>query len=115
MIDDVAFSAPLACVPGAIPAEERADHFARAKKLFLDLAVERKELPDGYEFRFDVSALADVSRFVENERKCCPFMAFRVEVAPASGPLWLRMTGPDGTRALLDAELHLSRPCGCKT
>ncbi len=113
MIDSAAASVPLACVPDAIPAEERSDHFARARKLFLQLAKERKDLAGGYEFRFDASSLTEVSRFIENERKCCPFMTFELEVAPDLGPLWLSMTGPDGTRDVLDAELNLSSPCAC--
>jgi hypothetical protein len=113
MIDSAASVVRLACVPGAIPAEDRSEHFARANRLFLQLASERNELTNGYEFRFDASALAEVARFIENERKCCPFMTFDLQVSPAAGPLWLRMTGPEGARAVLDAELNLSRPCGC--
>jgi hypothetical protein len=113
MIDSDISSVPVACVPGAIAPAERANHFARAKKLFLQLASERHELPGGYEFRFDASALAEVAKFIENERKCCPFVTFELQVAPAPSPFVLRMTGPDGTRAVLDAELNLSRACGC--
>jgi len=50
---------------------------------------------------------------MENERRCCPFMTFEVVVAPSSGPIWLRMTGPEGTREVLRAELELSGSCGC--
>lgn len=109
---------PVACVPGAIPAAERSAHFALARKLFAEIAVERKVLSDGYAFRFDASELEAVSRFVANERRCCPFMTFELEVAAAGGPLWLRMTGPEGTRAVLDAELNLashSGGCGCRS
>jgi hypothetical protein len=105
-------SVPVACVPGAIAAEERSKHFARAKQLFAESAKERRALPNGYAFRFDVTVLEEVARFIENERKCCPFMTFEVEVGPAAGPLWLRMTGPDGTQAVLAAELCLSNCCG---
>lgn len=111
---------PLACVPAAIPAAERSPHFALARKLFIELAKERRELPSGYAFRFEASELEALSRFIANERKCCPFMTFELDVAPASGPLWLRMTGPEGTRAVLDAELNLSSNdlssgCGCRS
>lgn len=110
---------PLACVPAAIPAAERPPHFALARKLFTELAKEREDLPSGYAFRFEASELETLSRFIANERRCCPFMTFELEVAPASGPLWLRMTGPDGTRAVLNAELNLSSSspsggCGCR-
>ncbi len=44
---------PLACVPGAIPAADRTAHFALLTKLFTVDARERRELPDGYAYRFD--------------------------------------------------------------
>lgn len=109
---------PVACVPAAIPAAERSAHFALARRLFAELAAERKDLPTGYAFRFDGSEIESVARFVANERRCCPFLTFAMEIAPASGPLWLRMTGPEGTRAVLDAELNLASPaggCGCRS
>lgn len=111
---------PLACVATAIPSAERASHFTLARRLFAELAKERKEFPSGYAFRFDADELETVTRFIANERKCCPFMTFAVEVAPESGPVWLRMTGPEGTREVLDAELSLSGnesagSCCCKS
>jgi hypothetical protein len=111
---------PLACVPAAIPAAERTPHFALARKLFTELAKERRELASGYAFRFEASELETLSRFIANERRCCAFMTFELEVAPACGPLWLRMTGPEGTRAVLDAELNLSSAnpsigCSCRS
>ena len=94
---------PLACVPGAIPAGERPAHFALAARLFGTEARERRALPDGYAFRFDPELFGQVARFVEYERLCCPFLAFTLELAGAE--LWLRLTGPAGTREFLDAEL----------
>ena len=95
----------VACVPGAIHPDERPAHFALAARLFGELAAERRRLPDGYAFRFDPEMLLDVARFVENERRCCPFVTFVIELGPRSGPLWLRLTGPEGTDAFLAAEL----------
>lgn len=105
----------LACIPSAIPASERQAHFALALELFTKRATERVSLPEGYGFRFDSSAFDDVARFIKNERKCCPFLTFEVELAAQSGPLWLRMTGPEGTREVLDAELNLAGSCGCRS
>jgi hypothetical protein len=98
---------PLACVPGAIPAEERPAHFALAARLFGTEARERRTLPDGYAFRFDAELFGQVARFVEYERLCCPFLTFAMELSEGGGPLWLRLTGPEGTRAFLEAELRL--------
>jgi hypothetical protein len=104
---------PLACVPSAIPANERKAHFELAEDLFMKRAAERVPLPEGYAFRFDSGDFEDVARFVTNERKCCPFLTFELELAAQSGALWLRMRGPEGTREILEAELNLARPCGC--
>lgn len=107
---------PIACVPGAIAPEDRRSHFVLAKRLFEEVATSREPLPDGYAFCFPADAINAIAQFIANERKCCPFMQFDISVAPDAGPLWLRMTGPDGTRAVLEAELGLSscnEGCGC--
>ncbi len=105
--------ADLACVPSAIPAGARQAHFALARDLLETRAEERLTLPDGYAIRFRADALEAVARFVENERKCCPFLTFALTVDANCGPLWLRMTGPAGTQAVLEAQLNLNA-CGCK-
>jgi len=103
----------LACLPGAIPAAERRAHFELARELFGRQSQEHAALSNGYAVRFPVEALSAVAQFVSNERKCCPFMHFELTVGPGSAALWLRMTGPDGTRGVLDAELDLAGSCGC--
>ena len=107
-------SPALACVPSAIPAAQRQGHFALGRELLEVLAVERLGLPNGYAIRFQAEAFDAVSRFVANERKCCPFLTFELTLDPVSGPLWLRMTGPEGTRAVLDVELNLNSGCSCE-
>lgn len=105
--------AELACVPSAIPSSERAQHFELARQLLRELAEERQELPNGYAWRFRASRLEAVARFVANERRCCPFVDFELTIAAADGPIWLRLTGPKGTREVLQAELELAGSCGC--
>jgi hypothetical protein len=100
----------LACVPGAIAPDERPAHFALIRELFGDLVRERADLPNGYAYRFLPDAFDRVARFVANERKCCPFVDFELAVSANSGPLWLRLTGPSGTQAVLEAELEASSP-----
>ena len=65
-------------------------------------------MPDGYAVRFHSDAFESVARFVANERKCCPFVNYELSIARESGPLWLRITGPTGTREVLQAELGLA-------
>lgn len=95
----------LACVPGAIPAAERAAHFRLVHRLFTTAARERRRLPDGYAYRFDAEAFDDLARWITNERLCCPFLAFSIELAPAGGAILVRLAGPEGTHAFIDAEL----------
>lgn len=105
----------LVCVPDAIPAEQRAAHFELGRRLYAELAEERVDLPSGIALRLAGDALAQVALFVANERKCCPFLHIQVDIAPGEGPVWLRLTGPPGTRELLQAELDLTAAgsCGC--
>jgi hypothetical protein len=98
----------LACVPAAIAPDERPAHFALIRRLFADLVRERADLPNGYAYRFPPDAFDALARFVANERKCCPFLDFELELGANAGPIWLRLTGPAGTGAILEAELHNS-------
>jgi len=117
MAATAALTQPLACVPGAIAPEEREAHFALAQRLFAEFAQAREPLSDGYRFQFPPDAITAIAQFVANESKCCPFMQFDISVAADSGPVSLRMTGPEGTRAVLDAEFGLNacstNGCGC--
>lgn len=100
---------PLACVPGAIVADEREGHFALVHRLFGEEAQERRDEPDGFTFRFDAALFDDVTRYVVNERRCCPFLTFEISLSAAEGPLWLRLRRPAGTREfLLAAFANLS-------
>lgn len=100
--------AELACLATALAPEERRAHFALIAQLFGKLAQEQSDLPDGYAYRFKADALEAVAQFVARERKCCPFLTFQLTVAAGSGPLWLRMTGPEGAREILETELEVS-------
>lgn len=96
---------PLACVPDAIAAVDRPAHFALITRLVGEAARGREDIPDGYVFRFDAEAFDDVARYVTNERRCCPFLNFRIELSANGGPLWLRVSGPPGTRDFLNAAM----------
>lgn len=100
-------SVPLACVVGAIPEAERPAHAALTRALFGADVLEREDFPDGLAFRFAPEALGDVARFVVNERRCCPFLDFEIAAPAPHESVWLRLTGPEGTRAFLEAELPI--------
>jgi hypothetical protein len=64
---------------------------------------ELRELPDGYAYRFPEGDewLAELAEIIRLERRCCPFLGFRLSVGPGGGPVWLELTGPPGTKEFL--------------
>ena len=96
---------PFVCDLTAIAPEQRPAHQALAARLFGELASETHELPAGYTFHFAAEHLGKVARFVENERRCCPFFAFEIAVAPEGGPIVPTIAGPEGVKAFIRAEL----------
>jgi hypothetical protein len=99
--------APLACLVDAIPEKQRTAHFARLSDLFGTQVQEIKKVPRGYAFRFEPESLDRLAQFVSRERLCCPFLTFTIAIASGGGPVWLEMTGPEGTREFLAGELPL--------
>lgn len=99
---------PLACVPGAIPPEEREAHFARLRNLFDTQAQERRDVYGGFSWRFPPDTLNELAAFISLERYCCPFLRFRIELHPDGGPVWLTIDGPVGTPEFLELELAIA-------
>ena len=114
MVHNLAPQPAVACAPMAIPADERSSHFALGRVLLSERALSKQLLDDGYVFTFANKDFRDLARFIGNERLCCPFMTFTLEIPHSDGPLSLRMTGPVGTREVIDAELGITQGCGCK-
>jgi hypothetical protein len=106
MHDDKLEHAPIMCDLTAIPADVREQHVATVPRIFL-AAQEVCELPDGYAFRLpnEADMFMTLAHFVENERRCCPFYRFGLEVEPNGGALWLRLTGGEGAKQLLQQAL----------
>ncbi len=99
---------PLACDLSAIDAECRSQHLASAEYLLSNVAQERQESPEGFSFRFVAEDYLLIVEFIANERLCCPFFCFVLEVSPARGPIWLHITGGEAVKAFLQAELSLN-------
>lgn len=64
-----------------------------------------RELPDGFAFRFEAQHYASITDFIANERRCCPFFAFGLDVAPSEGPIWLRVTGSGTAKDIIRSLL----------
>ena len=69
--------------------------------------LEAKEIPNGLAIRFAPEQLASLVQIIEFERQCCPFLTIRLTLVPQQGPIWLELTGPTGTREMLQTELGL--------
>lgn len=95
-----------ACDLFALTDAERENHMAMSTALFGSM-VEACELEHGYAMRLPDApdTLAKLADFIALDRKCCPFFHFRVDVEPHSGPIWLTITGADGIKQPLQAEL----------
>lgn len=101
---------PIACDVTAIDADVRPTHLTAAEQLLRHDAAEVQELSDGYAFRFGAEQYAQVTAFIANERLCCPFFTFTLEVTPTQGPLWLRMSGSEEIKGFLKSALGV-RTC----
>jgi hypothetical protein len=71
--------------------------------------AERKELANGYTFRFrpEAVSLIELADWVSSEARCCPFFDMTIEVEPDGGPLWLRLTGKEGVKQFIRMEFKL--------
>ena len=71
--------------------------------------AERKELHNGYAFRFrpEVVSLLELADWVSSEARCCPFFAMGIEVQRDGGPLLLRLTGKEGVKQFIRMEFSL--------
>ncbi len=90
----------------AIELSKREPHIATAKHLF-SRVNEIRELQDGYSFRLhdEPDLLQKLGQFIALEKLCCPFFGFTVEVEPEGGAVWLKLTGREGVKPFIRAEI----------
>lgn len=71
--------------------------------------LEKKELDNGYAFRFkgDAKTLKEVNAFVDAERQCCEFFTFDLSVSVDESEAWLSMTGPEGVKDFIATEMEM--------
>jgi hypothetical protein len=83
--------------------ERRETTIASLKKCVL----QRVTLLNGYAYQFpsDDKVLDELISFIKSERLCCDFFSFQLTVEEATARL--ELTGPDGTREFIDAEIDL--------
>jgi hypothetical protein len=96
---------PIACDLTALTPEERG-----RRQIVLGVVAQtiigRSEIADGFELSFDATRLdlAAVGEWIALERRCCPFLHFRLNVEP-EGKITLALTGGRGVKEFLRAEM----------
>jgi hypothetical protein len=71
-------------------------------------AAERMPVANGFRWRFAASGefFAAAAETMNTERQCCRFLRFTLTVEPGGGPVWLEITGPQGTVEFLEALIR---------
>lgn len=71
--------------------------------------LEKKELSNGYAFRFDGSdkILNELTEFIKTERECCDFFTFNLSISGDKSEAWFEMTGVKGAKDFITQELEL--------
>jgi hypothetical protein len=96
---------PFACDLNAPTPEER-DRRQTVLNAVARTIVERGELGNGFELRFDAARLdlGALGEWIALERRCCPFLHFRLDIEPP-GKTVLALTGGPGVKELLRDEM----------
>jgi hypothetical protein len=97
---------PFACDMNAIKPDRRQQHLATASQVFHAVNSIR-ELSNGYAFQLpnESEILQLVTEFISLERLCCPFFGFTLEIGPEGGSVWLELTGREGVKPFIRAEI----------
>jgi hypothetical protein len=99
-------STPFACDMTALSSEQRTRHRELVALLQSSL-IAVHELQDGYDFEFSwnpatYNALAELTPL---EHACCPFFDIGIHIESGTNQLYWRLTGQEGIKAFIRAEL----------
>jgi hypothetical protein len=97
---------PFACDRLALSAEARKKHFDELGPQLRALKTGVRELSNGYAFQFlaDLKTVQLLAEWAAGERLCCPFLNIEIRMEPEGGPMWLTLTGRDGTKDFIRAD-----------
>ena len=98
---------PLVCNMDVFTPAQSAAHIQIMTELVQ--AVQRvQEVENGYEFTFpnETDFISRIAGFISNERLCCPFLKFTLNVGSNIEPVSLSLKGPIGTPEFLRAEFE---------
>lgn len=97
---------PFACDMEALTPQLRRRHFDELGPMLRSLKRSVRQLPDGYEFEFpgDANTYSLLTEWSIQERACCPFFDINIRLDREGGPMWLRLTGREGTKEFVESE-----------
>lgn len=102
LTDDV----PIACNAAALTTTERTESLALQKQLFAAV-IHRDEQRDGFVLEIDEQRVAfgSLARWVELERRCCPFLEFAIVVERNHAATRLYLRGSPAAKELIRGEI----------
>ena len=69
-----------------------------------DALRERRDLSEGYAYRFEPRVMKDVGEWLQIVAKCCQPLSYEVSLEPQpGGALWVRITGHE-SKEFIDLE-----------
>jgi hypothetical protein len=103
---DPAPAPAIACNLNGLTDAERLESRQLREKLERAI-VSVDERPAGYALQLEEARLPlpALSRWIELERRCCPFFHFDVEVKPSGAGTWLHLSGADGVKEFIASTL----------
>jgi hypothetical protein len=74
--------------------------------------IEATEISDGYIYKFPLkpAILQDLAEIIDLERRCCPFLNFRLTVRSGTDHVSLELTGADGTKEIIQSLFGWKNP-----
>ena len=96
---------PLSCNMNVFTSAQREAHILNTMQL-AQAFQSVQEVENGYEFTFpnESEFISKIGEFISNERLCCPFLEFTLNVFSDVEPISLSLSGPVGTQEFLRAE-----------
>lgn len=96
---------PIACDLTVFTTSERVEHRQLGDSLFAQVQ-QVVEHSDGFTLVFELEATMDqrIERWLAKEKLCCPFFSFETTREQAPPSLKLRISGPAGSKLILQGE-----------
>ena len=98
-------------VPREMTCKLTSPELRKRKELVLaalkELVIERKELSNGYSYKFDGTdeMLDSITSFIKTERQCCDFFNFKLLVNNSF--ILLEISGAGGAKEFITSELEM--------